>query len=222
MERGGYVQREHWSDAGWAWRTEHGIDGHPGGPADAPVVHVSFHEAEAFARAHDARLPTEVEWEKAAPQLDGVGNVWEWTSSHFAAYPGFTAHPYREYSEVFFGDRYRVLRGGSVRHPPAGRLQPFPQLGPPRTPAALRRSEDRAMKTAFKDIQIVSRLGADERTLAFDALDGLTRPFKEIPPKHFYDTEGSRLFEAITKLPEYYPTRSERAILEAERPTSSS
>ena len=72
------------------------------------------------------------------------------------------------------------------------------------------------MKTAFKDIQIVSRLGADERTLAFDVLDGLTRPFKEIPPKHFYDTEGSRLFEAITKVPEYYPTRTERAILEAE------
>lgn len=72
------------------------------------------------------------------------------------------------------------------------------------------------MKTAFKDIQIVSRLGADERTLAFDVLDGLTRPFKEIPPKHFYDTEGSRLFEAITKVPEYYPTRTERAILESD------
>ena len=53
------------------------------------------------------------------------------------------------------------------------------------------------MKTALGDIEIVSRLGADERTLAFDVLDGLTRPFKEIPPKHFYDTEGSRLFEAI-------------------------
>jgi L-histidine Nalpha-methyltransferase len=65
------------------------------------------------------------------------------------------------------------------------------------------------------DITIVSRLGADERTLAFDVLDGLTRPFKEIPPKHFYDTEGSRLFDEITRLPEYYPTRSERAILEA-------
>jgi L-histidine Nalpha-methyltransferase len=71
------------------------------------------------------------------------------------------------------------------------------------------------MKTAFKDIQIVSRLGADERTLAFDVLDGLTRPFKEIPPKHFYDTDGSRLFEAITTLPEYYPTRTERGILES-------
>ena len=43
-------------------------------------------------------------------------------ASPFTGYPGFKAHPYREYSEVFFGDRYRVLRGGSVRHPPARRL----------------------------------------------------------------------------------------------------
>ena len=71
------------------------------------------------------------------------------------------------------------------------------------------------MNTALGDIEIVSRLGADERTLAFDVLDGLTRPFKEIPPKHFYDTEGSRLFEQIMSLPEYYPTRTERSILEA-------
>jgi L-histidine Nalpha-methyltransferase len=74
------------------------------------------------------------------------------------------------------------------------------------------------MKTALGDIEIVSRLGTDERTLAFDVLDGLTRPFKEIPPKHFYDTEGSRLFEAITTLPEYYPTRTERSILTASAP----
>ena len=42
-----------------------------------------------------------------------IGDVWEWTSSHFTGYPGFTAWPYREYSEVFFGPAYRVLRGGS-------------------------------------------------------------------------------------------------------------
>ena len=41
------------------------------------------------------------------------GGVWEWTSSHFLPYPGFEAFPYAEYSEVFFGDEYRVLRGGS-------------------------------------------------------------------------------------------------------------
>ncbi|MEA2387606.1 MAG: gamma-glutamyl hercynylcysteine S-oxide synthase, partial [Thermoleophilaceae bacterium] len=42
-----------------------------------------------------------------------VGDVWEWTASEFRGYPGFAAHPYPEYSEVFFGPDYRVLRGGS-------------------------------------------------------------------------------------------------------------
>jgi gamma-glutamyl hercynylcysteine S-oxide synthase len=119
---------------------------------DKPVVHVSWFEADAFARAHDARLPTEFEWEKAAtwdhetatirpPSADHanldqrafgphpagahpegaspcgalgmLGDVWEWTASDFRGYPGFRAHPYREYSEVFFDKGYRVLRGGS-------------------------------------------------------------------------------------------------------------
>jgi iron(II)-dependent oxidoreductase len=145
---GGYERREWWSDSGWAWLQETGAnrplnwdqDGSEwrlGGPEPLdpakPVVHVCFHEAEAFARAHDARLPTEEEWEKAATLRDHeganlfeaghwgpatagdpmLGNVWEWTSTSFHPYPGFKAHPYREYSEVFFGDDYRVLRGGS-------------------------------------------------------------------------------------------------------------
>ena len=54
----------------------------------------------------------------------------------------------------------------------------------------------------------------DERSLADDVLDGLTRPFKELPPKHFYDAYGAELFDRICELPEYYPTRAERAILE--------
>jgi L-histidine Nalpha-methyltransferase len=66
-----------------------------------------------------------------------------------------------------------------------------------------------------EQIRIESFLSeADERTLADDVLDGLTRPFKELPPKHFYDARGSELFERISKLPEYYPTRAEREILE--------
>jgi L-histidine N-alpha-methyltransferase len=59
---------------------------------------------------------------------------------------------------------------------------------------------------------------SDERTLANDVLDGLTRPFKELPPKHFYDTRGSELFARICELPEYYPTRTEMSILEAVAP----
>lgn len=63
-------------------------------------------------------------------------------------------------------------------------------------------------------IQIDSWLSdSEERRLANDVLDGLTRPFKEIPPKHFYDARGSELFERICELPEYYPTRAEQQIL---------
>jgi iron(II)-dependent oxidoreductase len=148
-EGGGYERREWWSAEGWAWKEEYDLTRHPpvaDGHAQAPVCHVSWFEADAFARAHGARLPTEAEWERAAtwdqhaaaamglrrngdrgPErgagtdqagsagvaLEGVGQVWEWTSSHFCGYPGFIAYPYREYSEVFFGEDYRVLRGGS-------------------------------------------------------------------------------------------------------------
>ncbi|MBA2349730.1 MAG: ergothioneine biosynthesis protein EgtB [Solirubrobacterales bacterium] len=116
-EGGGYVRREWWSDEGWAWKEEYDIGRDPrvaAAPAEAPVCHVSWFEADAFARSCGARLPTEFEWERASTsgQLDGTGHVWEWTSSPFAAYPGFTAYPYPEYSEVFFGPDYRVLRGG--------------------------------------------------------------------------------------------------------------
>src|SRR6202140_3211291 len=67
---------------------------------------------------------------------------------------------------------------------------------------------------AQPDIRIDSYLGeGQERSLAQDAREGLTRPFKELPPKHFYDARGAELFDRICELPEYYPTRAERAIL---------
>jgi gamma-glutamyl hercynylcysteine S-oxide synthase len=87
-----------------------------------PVVHVSWDEADAFARWAGKRLPTEFEWEAARPRLDGVGGAWEWTSSDFVAYPGFAAFPYKEYSEEFFGDGHKVLRGASwTTHPHVAR-----------------------------------------------------------------------------------------------------
>jgi iron(II)-dependent oxidoreductase len=112
-------------------------------PLAEPVQHVCAHEAAAYARWSGGRLPTEPEWEAAAagattaganlgrqgfaPSPVGsrpatasahgveqlLGDVWEWTTTPFTGYPGFRAFPYREYSEVFFGNEYTVLRGGS-------------------------------------------------------------------------------------------------------------
>jgi iron(II)-dependent oxidoreductase len=108
-----------------------------------PVVHVDWPRANAFARWAGKRLPSELEWEAAAAGADReranldllafgtapagaygdapsgcgalqmLGDVWEWTSSDFTAYPGFDPFPYPEYSQVFFGSEYKVLRGGA-------------------------------------------------------------------------------------------------------------
>ncbi|MGH9025338.1 MAG: ergothioneine biosynthesis protein EgtB [Acidimicrobiia bacterium] len=137
---GGYEDARWWSDAGWRWRRDAGLTApefwrragddwyrrrfgcdEPLTPEE-PVQHVCWYEADAYARFVGKRLPTEAEWERAAASFDGVGSVWEWTASDFRAYPGFRAFPYREYSEVFFGDEYKVLRGGSwATHPTAQR-----------------------------------------------------------------------------------------------------
>ena len=69
-------------------------------------------------------------------------------------------------------------------------------------------------------VEVRSHLGPDdERSLADDVLDGLTRPLKELPPKHLYDARGSELFDAICELPEYYQTRTERLILRTQAQT---
>ncbi len=132
----------HWERRREGWRRRRFGRLEPLPPAE-PVQHISFYEAEAVAAWAAKRLPSEAEWEKAAQGAharDGtanlgrtafgplpvaergtsvpgcacmLGDVWEWTSSPFTGYPGFRAFPYPEYSEVFFGDEYRVLRGGS-------------------------------------------------------------------------------------------------------------
>jgi len=82
---------------------------------DAAAVHITWDEAQAWCRWAGRRLPTEAEWECAvlsAPTFQW-GDVWEWTSSRFAPFEGFVAHPYRDYSRFGFEEHRYVLKGAS-------------------------------------------------------------------------------------------------------------
>lgn len=133
VDAGGYEQHRYWSDAGARWlasQTEPGpryLRRRDGGwqqwrsgrwqalnPAEA-ACHLTLHEAEAWCRWAGRRLPTEAEWECAACTAGPAfrwGDVWEWTASPFAPFPGFEPHPYRDYSAPWFDGR-PVLKGAS-------------------------------------------------------------------------------------------------------------
>ena len=234
MADGGYRRPELWLADGWAvvktegwdaplyWRQDEGewtvlgLAGRAPVDPEVPVRHISAYEADAYAQWTGKRLPTEAEWESAVATAPDVfsnlfGEVWQHTASGYSPYPGFrpTEGTASEYNGKFMANQ-RVLRGGAFATPPG------------HTRATYRNFFYPHQRWAFMGLRLASDAPAGERariedleTARFRAelVAGLSRPEKSVSPKWFYDAAGSELFEDITRLPEYYPTRQEAALL---------
>jgi dimethylhistidine N-methyltransferase len=226
----GWRQPLYWeTDDDGAWRVM-GLGGLAPLDPHAPVANVSYFEADAYARWAGKRLPTEAEWEHAAAglapggglvELDRLtpapagpagglrqmfGALWQWTASAYSPYPGFAPGPgaVGEYNGKFMVSQM-VLRGGCFATPP-GHVR-----------ASYRNFFYPHQRWAFAGVRLAEDAprGAPVQTPGFlqDVVAGLSASPKSQPSKYINDERGSALFEAICELDEYYPTRTETALL---------
>jgi dimethylhistidine N-methyltransferase len=230
MKAGGYSQAGLWLSEGWtvvqenAWHAplywqhdeSHGwrrmtLRGLEAIDPDAPVTHISYYEAAAFAHWADARLPTEAEWEAAvvAGLLEQVDDVaWQWTQSAYSPYPGFrpASSAVGEYNGKFMISQM-VLRGGASVTSPNHSRATYRNFFHPE-----KRWVVSGLRLA-RDSRQPGVVNPHDSEFARDVIAGLSSPTKNLSPKYFYDAAGSELFEKICQTPEYYPTRAETRLL---------
>lgn len=201
---------------------------------DEPVCHINFYEATAYARWVGHRLPTEFEWEVASqtralenghfmesgrfhPQRASAendqlfGDVWEWTQSAYAPYPGYHA-PFSaigEYNGKFMSNQ-QVLRGGSCLTSKTHIRSSYRNFFYPSS--CWQCTGIRLVKQNHQE-QVTSLLSTKNIFLQ-DVLEGLQKIPKSLSPKYFYNKRGSELFDAICQQPEYYLTRIEENLFQ--------
>ena len=254
IEDGGYCKPDLWLSDGWtlcrkeAWQApmywqkkddgwySFTMSGLRPINLNAPVCHVSYYEADAYARWVGARLLREAEWEVIASsiKIEGhfadsnifdpqpsskrgltqmYGDVWEWTQSSFNAYPGYQVPEgaVGEYNGKFMSGQM-VLRGGSCATPTDHIRASYRNFFPPNA-----RWQFSGIRLAKDKLSIFPAYSVNDNkiknTFSVDIISGLKKIPKHISSKYLYDVKGAELFEKICKLDDYYPTKTEISIL---------